>query len=132
MTLAAGGLASLVRWLAAGPLLRVTYGAEFTGAAGVLGEYTGACTLIGALILLINHRVGRGADAILWAAAGLAVLQLLLFFVFHGSERTIIAVDATTGGAGPLIHECMFFRSSEAIVPGPVRATRLFARRRVR
>jgi O-antigen/teichoic acid export membrane protein len=124
VTLIAGGLASLVIWLIAEPLLRVTYGEDFTGSAGLLGAYAGACTLIGALIVVIIHHVGRGADRYVWAAAGLALLQGLLFLVLHGSPRTIIAVDAIVGGTGLLLHECMFFRTGEAILPGFVRAAR--------
>jgi hypothetical protein len=53
--------------------------------------------------------------------AGLAALQVVLFLALHGSQEAIIAVDAIVGLAGLLLHECMFFRTREAIVPGLVR-----------
>jgi len=124
VTIAAGTLASLLIWAVAEPLLRITYGEEFTGAAGLLGAYAGACTLIGALIVVINHHVGRSADRFVWGMAGVAALQVLLFVVLHGSEKTIVALDAIVGIAGLLLHECMFFRTREAIFPGLVRAAR--------
>jgi O-antigen/teichoic acid export membrane protein len=124
VTLAAGALASLAIWAVAEPLIRITYGEDFTGSAGLLGAYAGACTLIGGLIVVIIHHVGRGADRYVWAAGGLALLQALLFLVLHGSPRSIIVVDAIVGAAGLILHECMFFRTREAILPGFVRAAR--------
>jgi uncharacterized sodium:solute symporter family permease YidK len=122
VTLVAGGLASAVLWLIAEPLLRITYGAEFTGSAELLGAYAAASTLVGALIVVINHHVALGADRFVWGMAALGALQLVLFLALHGSQEAIIAVDAIIGLAGLLLHECMFFRTREAIVPGLVRA----------
>ena len=122
VTLLAGGLASILLWLIAEPLLRITYGADFTGSAQLLGAYAAASTLVGAMIVVINHHVGRGADRFVWGMAGVAVLQTLLFLVLHDSQEAIIAVDAIIGLSGLLLHECMFFRTGEAIVPGLLRA----------
>jgi O-antigen/teichoic acid export membrane protein len=124
VTLVAGGLASLVMWALADPLLRITYGAGFEASAGLLGIYAGASTLIGALIVVINHHLGRGADRFVWGAAALAGLQALLFVALHGSPRTIVAVDAIAGVTGLFVHECIFFRTSEAFVPGLLRSAR--------
>jgi hypothetical protein len=117
-----GALASFVLWLIAEPLLRLTYGPSFTGSAQLLGAYAAASTLVGALIVVINHHVGRGADRFIWGIAGIAVLQTVLFLIVHSSEKEIIAVDAIVGLTGLLLHECMFFRTREAIVPGLLRA----------
>jgi O-antigen/teichoic acid export membrane protein len=124
VTLGIGGVASLVIWVIAEPLLRITYGSDFTGSAGLLAAYAGASTLVGALIVLINHHVGRGADRFVWGTACIAALQALLFMAFHGSQRSIVTVDAAAAGIGLLLHECMFFGTGEAIVPGLVRAIR--------
>lgn len=124
VTLLAGGLASLLIWLVAEPLLLLTYGSEFGGSAGILGAYAAAATLIGALIVVINHHVGRGADRFVWATAGVAGLQGLLLAVAHGSPEAIIAVDAAVGVAGLLAHEVLYARTPEAIGPGLVRALR--------
>ena len=125
VTLVAGGLASLLLALVAEPLLEITYGSEFTGSAGILGAYAAASTLIGALIVVINHHVGRSADRFVWGVAGIALLQAALFAAFHDSAEVIIAVDAAVGAGGILLHEVMYFRTREAIGPGVVRALRL-------
>jgi O-antigen/teichoic acid export membrane protein len=123
VTLAVGGLASLIVGALADPLLRVTYGSDFTGSAALLGAYAGASTLLGALIVLVYHHVAR-ADRFVWGAAALAVLQAVLFLGLHSSQKMIVAVDAVVGATGLIMHECMFFRTEEAIVPGFVRAVR--------
>jgi O-antigen/teichoic acid export membrane protein len=125
VTLVAGGLAALIVGPLAEPLLRITYGESFTGSAALLAPYVAASTLVGALMVAIYHHIGRSADRFAWAAAGIAVLLLLLLVAFHGSQRTIVAVDAIVGATGLLVHECMYFRTREAIVPGLVRAARL-------
>jgi O-antigen/teichoic acid export membrane protein len=122
VTFVAGGVASLFLWLMAEPLLRITFGADFTGSAWLLGAYAAASTLVGALIVVINHHVGRGADRFVWGMAGIAALQTVLFLALHGSQEQIVAADAIVGLAGLLLHESMYFRTREAIVPGLVRA----------
>ncbi len=124
LSLAAGGVASLLIWAIADPLLSITYGSEFAGSAGILGAFAAASTLLGALIVIINHHVGRGADRFVWATAAVAVLQALLLTVFHGSPEAIIAVDATVGVVGVLVHEVIYRGTAEAIGPGLVRALR--------
>ena len=125
LTLIVGGLASLGIWAIARPLLRLTYGEDFTGSAGLLGAYAGASTLVGALIVLINHHVGRGADRFVWGTATIAVLQVVLFLAFHGSQSTIVTVDAVVGLAGLALHECMFFRTNEGVLAGLFLVARL-------
>jgi O-antigen/teichoic acid export membrane protein len=122
ITLIGGGLASLALWWLAEPILRITYGSDFTVSPGLLGGYAAAATLIGALIVVINHHVGRGADRFVWATAALALVQGALFVVLHGSPKAIITADAIAGAAGLLLHELMFLRTREAIVPGLARA----------
>jgi hypothetical protein len=48
----------------------------------------------------------------------------VLFLALHGSQEQIVAADAIVGLAGLLLHESMYFRTREAIVPGLVRAVR--------
>jgi O-antigen/teichoic acid export membrane protein len=122
VTLVAGGLASLVIWALAEPVLRLTYGEEFTGSAGLLGLYAGASTLIGALIVVINHHIGRGSVRFAWVVAGLAVLQAVLFAAFHGTPEAIVAVDAAVGLAGLALHEAVFAGTDDAILAGLRRA----------
>jgi O-antigen/teichoic acid export membrane protein len=124
VTLVAGGIASLVVWSVAEPLLRLTYGAEFTGSSGLLGAYAAASTLIGALIVVINHHLGRGADEFVWAAGALAAVDTVLLFVFHDSQAWIVAIDAVVGVSGLLLHEWMFFGTRHAIIPAFSRALR--------
>jgi O-antigen/teichoic acid export membrane protein len=122
LTLVAGGLASLAIWALAEPILRITYGGEFAGSADILGAYAAASTLIGALIVVINHHVGRGRNAFIWAVAGIAVLQVVLLAAFHSSAEAIVAVDAVVGAAGIGVHEIISRGSTDAIGPGLVRA----------
>jgi O-antigen/teichoic acid export membrane protein len=124
VTLVAGGLASLFLWAISDPLLRITYGSEFTASSSLLGGYAAASTLIGALIIVINHHVGRGADRFLWSIAGLALAQAALFLAFHDSGAAIIWVDAAIGVAGLALHELLHIGTDEAIVPGLGRAAR--------
>lgn len=124
LTLVAGGLASLAMWFVAEPILALTYGEEFTGLANLLGIYAAASTLVGVLIVLINHHVARSGDRFLWAAAAVALLQAPLFLVFHGSPEAIVAVYAVVGTAGLLLHEIMFLRTGEAFTHGLVLAVR--------
>jgi O-antigen/teichoic acid export membrane protein len=124
VTLIVGGVASLALWWLAEPILRITYGSDFTVSGGLLGGYAAAATLIGALIVVIIHHVGRGADRFVWATAGIAVAQAALFVVLHGSPAAIIVADAIAGVAGLLLHELIFMRTGEAIVPGFLRAVK--------
>lgn len=124
VALVAGGLVSLVLWAIAEPLIDVTYGSDFSGAAGILGTYAAASTLIGALIVVIIHHVGRGADRFVWAAGCVAALQAGLFVVFHASAQIIIAIDAAIGVGGLVLHELLYLGSPEAILPGLMRAAR--------
>jgi O-antigen/teichoic acid export membrane protein len=123
-TLVAGGLASLVIWSIAEPLLRVTYGSGFTGSAELLGAYAAASTLLGALIVVINHHLGRGADGFVWATGVLAVADAALLLAFHSSQWSIVAVDAVVGVSGLVLHECMFIGTRHAIIPAASRAIR--------
>lgn len=127
VALVAGGLAALAMAAIAEPLLRITYGSEFTASSGILGAYAGASALIGALIVVVNHHIGRRADRFVWGLGGIALLQVALFAVAHGSPEAIIAVDAAVGAAGLLLHEVMYFRTPEAIGPGLVRGVRALA-----
>jgi O-antigen/teichoic acid export membrane protein len=122
LTLVAGGLASLAIWALAEPILRVTYGGEFAGSADILGAYAAASTLIGALIVVINHHIGRGRNAFVWAIAAIALLQVVLLAAFHDSAEAIVAVDAVVGAAGLVVHEIITRGTEDAIAPGLVRA----------
>ena len=124
VSLVAGGLASLVIYAIAGPLLQVTYGSEYAGSASILGAYAAASTLIGALIVVIIHHVGRGANSFVWASVALALAQALLLTVFHDTAGAIIAVDAAVGVLGLAVHEVLYRGTPEAIGPGIVRAVR--------
>ena len=124
VSLVAGGLSSLVLWAIADPLLRITYGPEYAVSAGILGVYAAALTLIGALIVVINHHVGRGANPFVWAIAAIALAQAVLLALFHDTPGAIIAVDAVVGVLGLAVHEVLYRGTSEAIGPGIVRAVR--------
>ena len=132
VTIAVGALATLAVWMISDPLVRLTYGGGFAESARLLPAYTAASSLIGALIVIINHHIGRGANRFALGAGVLAVLQTLLFLALHGSQGAIVAVDAIVGATGLLLHDCIFFRTGEAIGPGLVRAVRVGLERRER
>jgi len=49
----------------------------------------------------------------------------VLFVAFHGSEKTIVTIDAVVGLAGLALHECMFFRTNEGVLAGLFLVARL-------
>jgi O-antigen/teichoic acid export membrane protein len=124
LTLIFGAAASVGMWVLSGPLLNLTYGDGFSVSGGLLAAFTGASTLIGALIVLINHHVGRGMNSFVWGVGGLAVVQLCLLMLLHRSASEIVIADGTIGAGGIVLHEWMFASTTEAIAPGFVRAAR--------
>ncbi len=90
ITLAAGLVATAVAAALSTPIVRLTYGEEYVGGADLLAPLTAASTLLGAIIVLLNHHAGRAADAYVWGVGAVGLAMPLLFVPLHGSE----------GGAG--------------------------------
>ena len=116
VTLAVGGLASLLAIPLAEPIVRMTYGDEYVAGAHLLAPLTAASTLLGAVIVLLNHHAGRGADAFVWGVGAVALLQPLLFLALHDSAGALIAADAIAYGLALILHEVLHGRGPDGMV----------------
>ena len=134
LTLVVGGLVSLVLIPLAEPIVRLAFGSKYVGGAPLLAGFAAASTLLGALIVLVNHHVGRGDYGFVWAVGGLALVDVALLGAFHGSGAQIVGVDAVVGALGLVIHEVMHGRSADGVVrnlAGLVRDAQVPGRRRI-
>lgn len=122
--LVAGVLAMLIAIPLADPIISITFGQAYAPAASLVVPFFGATTLLGALLILVNHHVARSDHRFVWVVAALAVVQIVLLIFFSGSERSIIAVDAVVAGLGLVIHELIYFRTDESMVRGVGREMR--------
>jgi O-antigen/teichoic acid export membrane protein len=129
ITLALGGIATLVAATLHDPIVRYTYGPEFVGAAELLAPLVAASTLLGALIVLLNHHIGRSADAFVWGLVAVAAFQAVLFMFFNSSPGQIIAVDAVACAAGLIVHDLIMGRGPDGIAVGLVRLMKSRRRR---
>ncbi len=113
-----GALAMLLAIPLEEPIMTLAFGPQFAPAASLLVPFFGATTLLGALLILVNHHVARSDHRFIWAVAGLAVLQIGLLVPFSGSSAQIIAVDAVVAALGLIIHEIIYFKTDESMVRG--------------
>lgn len=116
--LAAGLVGVLVGLVAAEPIIRITFGSEFTGLAWLLAPFAAASGLLGALIILVNHHVGRRSTRFAWAMGGVAVAYVLGLVLFHGSPEAIVIVNIAAGVLGLVVHEALFLGRGESILEG--------------
>jgi len=115
---AAGILAMIVAVPLADPIMTITFGPQFTAAGSLLVPFFGATTLLGALLILVNHHVARSDHRFVWSVGGLALLQIVLLAFFSTSSESIIAIDAIVGGIGLVIHEMIYFTTDQSILRG--------------
>jgi O-antigen/teichoic acid export membrane protein len=101
-----------------GPIMRIAFGTAFEPAASLLVPFLGATTLLGALLILVNHHVARSDHRFVWAVGGLAVVQVILLGLFSTSAEAIIAIDAGVAAAGLVLHEVMYFSTDESMLRG--------------
>ncbi len=99
-------------------IIDIAFGSAYEEAAPLLIPFLGATTLLGALLILVNHHVARRDHRFVWAVGALAVLQVVLLVLFSGSAGSIIAVDAVVAGMGLVIHEVMYFGTDESMLRG--------------
>jgi O-antigen/teichoic acid export membrane protein len=117
-TLLVGGAVSLLCIPFAEPLVRLAFGEDYVGGADLLSPFAAASTLLGALLILVNHHAGRGEYPFVWALGAVAVVELVLLALVHGSGMAIVAVDAVVGGLGLVLHEVIYGRSPDGLVRG--------------
>lgn len=130
LTLLVGGLATVGAAVFAEPIVRLTYGAEYVDGASLLAPLAAASTLLGAIIVLVNHHAGRSADVFVWAMGPVALLLPLLFIPLHGSGAQLIAADAIVAVVALVVHEVIHGRGPDGILRGLVTAARTVRRPR--
>jgi len=114
----AGVLAMAICYPLEQPIIDIAFGSQFEGAAPLLIPFFGATTLLGALLILVNHHVARNDHRFVWAVGGLAVLQVMLLVFFSHSSQAIIIIDAAVAGVGLVIHEMIYFNTDESMLRG--------------
>lgn len=124
VTFGIGAVATLVVWGIEEPIIRLTYGADYVDGAHLLAPLVGASTLLGGLIVLLNHHIGRGADGFVWGLAGVAVFQAVLLAFFHSTPEQIVMVDVVACSVGLLLHEVVMGRGPDGMIAGLVRLMR--------
>jgi O-antigen/teichoic acid export membrane protein len=100
------------------PVMALAFGTAFEPAAALLIPFLGATTLLGALLILVNHHVARRDHRFVWAVGALAVLQVVLLAFFSTSAEAIIAIDAIVAGVGLVVHEVLYFSTDESMLKG--------------
>lgn len=118
ITLAVGAVATLVALLAEEPIVRLTYGEEFVGGAHLLAPLTAASTLLGAVIVLVNHHAGRSADGYVWAIGAVSLTLPLLFLVLHDSGMQLILAETIAYTLALVVHEVIHGRGPDGILRG--------------
>jgi len=126
---AAGLLAMALAVPLEGPIVAITFGTAFEPAASLVVPFFGATTLLGALLVLVNHHVARNDQRFAWAVGALAIVQVILLVLFGTSAGAIIAIDAIVAGAGLVIHEVMYVQTDESMLIGAGRQARAILRR---
>jgi O-antigen/teichoic acid export membrane protein len=124
LTLVGGAAAAGLAALLAEPVVRLTYGPDFVPSADLLAPMALVSTLLGVVVVLVNHHAGRGGDRFLLILAGVVLLQPLVFVALHGSAAQLVLADAIAYSACIVVHELVFGRGPDGIVRGLVRALR--------
>ncbi len=106
------------------PIVRLTYGSEYVDGATLLAPLAAASTLLGAIIVLVNHHAGRTADGYIWAIGPIALLLPLLFVGLHGTGAQMILADTIIYVIALVVHEVIHGRGSDGILRGLVTAAR--------
>lgn len=114
----AGVAAMLLAIPLATPVTEIVFGTAFAPAAQYLVPFFGATTLLGALLILVNHHVARSDHRFAWVVGLLALVQIGALAAFGHSPYAIIAVDAAVAGLGLIIHELLYFGTSESMLRG--------------
>ncbi len=114
----AGVLAMLLAIPLSEPITTITFGTAYQPAAELVLPFFGATTLLGALLILVNHHVARSDNRFAWVVGGLAVLQVALLAVFAHSPYAIIGVDASVAGLGLILHEVIYLSTGESMIRG--------------
>jgi O-antigen/teichoic acid export membrane protein len=119
LVMAVAGIAAMVVAVPLeSPIMNLAFGTAFEPAAALLVPFLGATTLLGALLILVNHHVARSDHRFVWAVGGLAIIQIALLSFFSTSAEAIIVIDAAVAGVGLVLHEVMYFSTDESMLKG--------------
>lgn len=124
--LAVGVLAMAITGVAAmavaavveGPVMTIAFGPEYEPAASLLVPFIGATTLLGALLILVNHHVARSDHRFVWVVGALAIVQIGLLAAFSDSMNVIITIDAAVAAVGLVAHEIIYAGTDESMITG--------------
>lgn len=130
ITLAVGGAAALACIPLADLITRIAFGSEYLPGADLLAPLVAASTLLGLAIVLVTHHAARRDHRFVWAAGGVAVLQVVGLALFGDSAGAIIWVDVVAGLAVLAVHEVIHGRDDDGIARGLVGLARAGSRHR--
>jgi O-antigen/teichoic acid export membrane protein len=105
VTLAFCGGAVLLYAAAPDLLLLVAFGSSYQDAAPYLWLFAVAMSGYAILNVLLAYHLGRGEPRFSWLLLGGAVVQILLFSIFHGSPYQLLAADIAVSLGLVLLHE---------------------------
>ena len=113
---ALGVIAIALAAVFAEPVITITFGSAYAPAADLLVPFLGATTVLGALLILVNHHVARGDFPFVWAVGGLAVVQITLLIAFAHSGLEVITIDAAVAACGLVLHEIIYWGKPDSML----------------
>jgi O-antigen/teichoic acid export membrane protein len=122
LTIVTGGVVALACVPLGSSIMRTAFGTDFAEGGPYLASLVAASSILGLVMLLMNHHVARGKVAFGWLPLILAALLVPAFALFHGSAAQIIAVDFVVVSLGVLAFEVFAFRGRDGITAGVVGA----------
>ncbi len=111
----AGGLITLACLAVGTPIVELAFGSDYSNGGRLLAPLVAAGGLTGLLMILMNHQMGRGANRFTWVVAGLAVLEIVLFLVWHGSATAIVLVEVAVAIVGIAVYELLYGSTDDGL-----------------
>ena len=99
-------------------LVRLSFGAQFAGAANLLVLFCVAMTLFSLTNVFVGYHLSRGDNRFAWMVSAGVVLQLGLLATTPTTLRGVLWVDAGVGAALVLTHELVMGSSAAALRSG--------------
>lgn len=92
-------------------VIETTFGAEYGGAAPLVGMFGIAMTFYALLNVQLVYHLGHGRTGMAWLLLGGAAAQILLYLFVHASTYQLVAMNLVTALAVLAIHELAFERT---------------------
>ncbi|MFL5963599.1 MAG: oligosaccharide flippase family protein [Gaiellaceae bacterium] len=86
-------------------IVKIAFGSQYEGSAGLLWMFGVAMTFYALLNVLLTYQLGLGASRTSWLLLGAAAVQAVAFAVFHDTPRELLATSIVVGAAVLVIHE---------------------------